>query len=137
MGKSQAAPRKYCTGSCKYIISIIIIIITIKIIFLQNVIWFNIGSVDSFERNLENAQIEMSVEPPNFVPVIYKTEIEAASLSGMLPTILVIAFLIYMMRRSAEMMGGKRGKRGGGLFGGVMESTAKLINSNEIGVKFR
>lgn len=99
-------------------------------------LWFNIGSVDSFERNLENAQVEMNVEPPNFVPVIYKTEIEAASLSGMLPTILVIGFLIYMMRRSAEMMGGKKGRKGG-LFGGVMESTAKLINSNEIGVKFR
>ncbi|CAG9763310.1 unnamed protein product [Ceutorhynchus assimilis] len=102
-----------------------------------NVIWFNIGSVDSFERNLENAQVEMSIEPQNFVPVIYRTEIEAASLTGILPTLLVIGFLFWMMRRSAEMMGGRRGKRGGGLFGGVMESTAKLINSNEIGVKFR
>lgn len=81
--------------------------------------------------------MDMNTEPANFIPVIYKTEIEAASLSGMLPTILVIGFLIYMMRRSAEMMGGKRGKRGGGLFGGVMESTAKLINSSDIGVKFR
>ncbi|EEZ99702.1 AFG3-like protein 2 [Tribolium castaneum] len=101
-----------------------------------NFVWFNIGSVDSFERNLENAQIEMNVEPPNFVPVIYKTEVEAASLSGVLPTILVIGFLIYMMRRSAEMMGGGKGKRKG-LFGSVMESTAKLINSNEIGVRFK
>ncbi|KAJ8951369.1 hypothetical protein NQ318_009305 [Aromia moschata] len=95
------------------------------------------GNTADGARNLENAQIEMNLEPPNFIPVIYKTEIEAASLSGMLPTLLVIGFLIYMMRRSAEMMGGKRGKKGGGLFGGVMESTAKLINSNEIGVKFK
>ncbi|KAI4470098.1 atp-dependent protease [Holotrichia oblita] len=102
-----------------------------------NTLWFNIGSVDSFERNLENAQIDMNVEPPNFVPVIYKTELEAASLSGILPTLLIIGFLIYMMRRSAEMMGGRKGRRGGGLFGGVMESTAKLINSNEIGVRFK
>lgn len=78
----------------------------------------------------------MNVEPPNFVPVIYKTEVEAASLSGVLPTLLVIGFLIYMMRRSAEMMGGGKGKRKG-LFGSVMESTAKLINSNEIGVRFK
>lgn len=43
-----------------------------------------------------------------------------------------------MMRRSAEMMGGGRGgRKGGGLFGGVMESTAKLINSSDIGVRFR
>lgn len=104
----------------------------------NSVLWFNIGSVDSFERNLENAQIDMNVEAPNFIPVIYKTEIEAASLSGVLPTILIIAFLIYMMRRSAEMMGGgRRGKRGGGLFGGVMESTAKLVNPSEIGVRFK
>ncbi|XP_045464467.1 AFG3-like protein 2 [Harmonia axyridis] len=102
-----------------------------------NVLWFNIGSVDSFERNLENAQIDLNLEPENFVPVIYKAEMEAASLTGVLPTILVIGFLIYMMRRSAEMMGGRRGKRGGGLFGGVMESTAKMINPSEVGVKFK
>lgn len=104
---------------------------------MQSVLWFNIGSVDSFERNLENAQMEMNVEPPNFIPVIYKTEIEASNLTGILPTLLIIGFLIYMMRRSAEMMGGRKGRKGGGLFGGVMESTAKLINSNEIGVRFK
>lgn len=102
-----------------------------------SVLWFNIGSVDSFERNLENSQIEMNIEPPNFLPVIYKTEIEAANLTGLLPTLLIIGFLIYMMRRSAEMMGGRKGRKGGGLFGGVMESTAKLINSSDIGVRFK
>ncbi|CAB3362208.1 Hypothetical predicted protein [Cloeon dipterum] len=102
----------------------------------QGVLWFNIGSVDSFERNLENAQIDMSVEPPNFIPVVYKSELEAASITGILPTLLIIGFLFYMMRRSAEMMGG-RGRKGGGLFGGVMESTAKLINPSEIPVRFK
>lgn len=102
----------------------------------DGVLWFNIGSVDSFERNLENAQADLNIEPVNFIPVIYKTEIEAASLSGLLPTLLIIGFLIYMMRRSADMMGGGRGGRKGGLFGGVMQSTAKLINPNEIGVRF-
>lgn len=79
----------------------------------------------------------MNIEPQNFVPVIYKTEIEPASLTGILPTLLIIGFLLWMMRRSAEMMGGRRGKKGGGLFGSVMESTAKLINSSDIGVKFK
>lgn len=104
---------------------------------MQSILWFNIGSVDSFERNLENAQMEMGVEGSNFIPVIYKTEIEAASLTGILPTILIIGFLIFMMRRSAEMMGGARGGKRGGLFGSVMESTAKLINSSDIGVRFK
>jgi len=32
----------------------------------------------------------MNVEPANFIPVIYKTEIEAASVTGFLPTIIII-----------------------------------------------
>ncbi|KAK7574468.1 hypothetical protein V9T40_011659 [Parthenolecanium corni] len=100
-------------------------------------LWFNIGSVDSFERNLENVQIEMNIDAPNWIPVVYKTEIEPSTLSGFIPTLLIIGFLLYMMRRSAEMMGARGGKRGGGLFGGVMESTAKLINSTDIDVKFK
>lgn len=102
----------------------------------DGVLWFNIGSVDSFERNLENAQADLNIEPVNYLPVIYKSELEASNLTGLLPTLLIIGFLIFMMRRSSEMMGGGRGRKGGGLFGGVMQSTAKLINPNEIGVKF-
>ncbi|KAH8319338.1 hypothetical protein KR067_004166 [Drosophila pandora] len=101
------------------------------------ILWFNIGSVDSFERNLETAQTEQGTESINFVPVIYRNEVEAASLTGLLPTLLIIGFLVYMMRKSADMMGGGRGRKGGGLFGGVMQSTAKLINPNEIGVGFK
>jgi hypothetical protein len=95
--------------------------------------------VDSFERNLENAQADVNIEPVNYVPVIYRTELEASSLTGLLPTLLIIGFLIFMMRRSSEMMGGggRGGRKGGGLFGGVMQSTAKLINPNEIGVRFK
>jgi AFG3 family protein len=102
----------------------------------DGILWFNIGSVDSFERNLENSQADLNIEPVNYVPVVYRSEIEASNLTGLLPTLLVIGFLVYMMRRSADMMGGGRGRKGGGLFGGVMQSTAKLINPNEIGVKF-
>jgi AFG3 family protein len=107
-------------------------------ILFQSTLWFNIGSVDSFERNLENAQIEMSIEPPNFVPVVYKSEIDSSTLTGFLPTLITIGFLIFIMRRSASMMGGgsRRGGRGG-LFGGVMETTAKLINPSEIKVQFK
>jgi len=100
-------------------------------------LWFNIGSVDSFERNLETAQAEQGTESINFVPVIYRNEVEASSLTGLLPTLLIIGFLVYMMRKSADMMGGGRGRKGGGLFGGVMQSTAKLTNPTEIGVGFK
>uniref|UniRef100_A0A915J8N5 Peptidase M41 FtsH extracellular domain-containing protein n=1 Tax=Romanomermis culicivorax TaxID=13658 RepID=A0A915J8N5_ROMCU len=42
----------------------------------NNVLWFNIGSVDSLERNLENVQEELRIEPRNYVPVMYKQKIE-------------------------------------------------------------
>ena len=35
-------------------------------------LWFAIGSPDTFERNLENAQIDSGTEPANFTPVIYR-----------------------------------------------------------------
>ena len=38
--------------------------------------WFTIGSVEALERNLESVQMDMDVEPSNYVPVIYKTETE-------------------------------------------------------------
>lgn len=63
---------------------------SISVLILQGVLWFNIGSVDSFERNLENAQMEMNIEPANYLPVIYKTELEASHVTGMIPTLLII-----------------------------------------------
>ena len=55
---------------------------------------------------------------------------------------MISGFLIFMIRRSSEMMGGIAGgkgggRKGGGMFGGVMESTAKLINPSEIKVQFK
>jgi len=32
---------------------------------------FNIGSVESFERNLETAQRELGIDPANHIPVTY------------------------------------------------------------------
>lgn len=104
---------------------------------MQKTLWFNIGSVDSLERNLENIQLDLEIEPSKHIPVIYRNEFELASLSSFLPTLLIIGFLLFMMRKSASMMGmGGKGKRGG-LFGTVMNSTAKLINPSDIDVRFK
>ncbi|XP_076335352.1 AFG3 like matrix AAA peptidase subunit 2 [Tachypleus tridentatus] len=102
----------------------------------NNVLWYNIGSVDTFERNLENVQLEMNIEPSNFVPVVYKTEMDGSSLVSLLPTILLFGFLFWTMRRTSGLMGGGGARRGGGIFG-MGETTAKLINPTEIEVKFR
>lgn len=107
----------------------------------SSVLWFNIGSVEAFERSLENTQLEMNIEPANFVSVIYKTETEMANiLYSALNILLPLAVIIWLFRRSANMFqggGGRSGSRGGagGIFG-FGQSTAKIIKE-DIGVKFR
>lgn len=101
----------------------------------SSILWFTIGSVDSLERNLENVQLEMNIEPSNHVPVVYKQELDSLSLFSHLPTILLLGFIIWSWRRGiGGIMSG--GKSRGGIFG-IGESTAKLINPADIGVKFR
>lgn len=40
----------------------------------QSYVWFNIGSVDTFERNLEAAHMELGLEPSHRAAVIYSSE---------------------------------------------------------------
>lgn len=82
---------------------------------------------------MENTQLDLNIDPSQHVNVIYRNQFEAENLSGLIPTILIIGTFIYMMRKSASMISGK----GGGLFGGVNQSTAKLINPSDIQVRFR
>lgn len=105
---------------------------------MQRTLWFNIGSVDTLERNLESIQLDLEVEPSKYIPVIYRNEFELSSLSSLVPTILMIGFFLFIMRKSASFMGGGgKGGKGGGLFGNVMRSTAQLINPEEIDVRFK
>ncbi|XP_023588362.1 AFG3-like protein 1 isoform X6 [Trichechus manatus latirostris] len=100
----------------------------------EKFVWFNIGSVDTFERNLETAQWELGIEPANQAVVIYTTESDGSSsfLRSLVPTLLLVGILLYAMRRGP--MGAGRGGRGGGLFS-VGETTAKILKNN-VDVKF-
>jgi len=113
----------------------------------SEVLWFSIGSVDTFERNLENAQIELQVDAARYVPVLYKSQMELSSVLSSLPTLLLVGFLFWSFRNASRMMGGAvgggRGGKGGrpggmgGMFGGMVESTAKLVDPSEIKVAFK
>ncbi|KAM8892460.1 mitochondrial inner membrane m-AAA protease component AFG3L1 [Spinachia spinachia] len=96
-----------------------------------NYAWFNIGSVDTFERNLEVAAIELGLEPTRRPAVVYSTESDGSFLITTMATMLLIGFLLLNLRRG--LMGGGRGK--GGLFS-MSESTAKMMKDN-IDVKFK
>ncbi|GCC35315.1 mitochondrial inner membrane m-AAA protease component AFG3L2 isoform X1 [Chiloscyllium punctatum] len=97
-------------------------------------VWFNIGSVDTFERNLETAQQEQGIEAENRIPVVYSTESDGSFLLSMLPTILIIGFLLFTLRRGSAGVG-RSGRGMGGLFS-VGETTAKMLK-DEIDVKFK
>ncbi|XP_057609950.1 AFG3-like protein 1 [Chionomys nivalis] len=98
----------------------------------EKFVWFNIGSVDTFERNLESAQWELGIEPTNQAAVVYTTESDGSLLRSLVPTLVLVSILLYAMRRGP--MGTGRGGRGGGLFS-VGETTAKILKNN-IDVKF-
>ncbi|XP_012683435.2 AFG3-like protein 2 [Clupea harengus] len=98
-------------------------------------VWFNIGSVDTFERNLETIQLEMGIEGENRLPVVYSAESDGSFLLSMLPTVLIIGFLLFMLRRGPAGAGGRPGRGMGGLFS-VGETTAKVLR-DEIDVKFK
>merc|ERR1719204_1169634 len=107
----------------------------------REVLWFSIGSVDTFERNLESVEQELGIDPSRAVPVLYKSQLEMSNFFSILPTLLLIGFLVFSMRRAGSLMGGLggpgKGGKGGGLFGGMMQSTAKIIDPAEINVAFR
>ncbi|XP_061030276.1 LOW QUALITY PROTEIN: AFG3-like protein 1 [Eubalaena glacialis] len=98
----------------------------------EKFVWFNIGSMDTFERNLETAHWELGIELPEQTAVVYTTESDGSFLRSLVPTFLLIGILLYVARRGP--MGAGRGRRGGGLFT-VGETTAKIMKNN-IGVRF-
>ncbi|XP_008563314.1 PREDICTED: AFG3-like protein 1, partial [Galeopterus variegatus] len=95
-------------------------------------VWFNIGSIDTFERNLESAQRELGIEPTSQAAVVYTTERDGSFLRSLVPTLLLVGIVLYAVRRGP--MGAGRSRRGGGLFG-VGETTAKIFKNN-IDVRF-
>uniref|UniRef100_A0A4W5LY46 AAA+ ATPase domain-containing protein n=1 Tax=Hucho hucho TaxID=62062 RepID=A0A4W5LY46_9TELE len=96
-------------------------------------LWFNIGSVETFERNLELAQQEMGLDSSHRVPVIYGSENDGTFLMSILPTLLLVGFLLFTMRQG-PMAGGRGGGRGNPFSMG--ESKAKIMKDN-IDVRFK
>ncbi|KAE8696674.1 ATP-dependent zinc metalloprotease FTSH 3 [Hibiscus syriacus] len=77
--------------------------------------FFTIGSVESFEEKLEEAQEALGIDPHDYVPVTYASDvIWYQELMRFAPTLLLLGTLIYMGRR----MQGGLGVGGGGAKGG-------------------
>ncbi|KAK4155942.1 peptidase family M41-domain-containing protein [Chaetomidium leptoderma] len=95
--------------------------------------YFSIGSVDAFERRLDEAQNELGVPTGERIPVSYAREGMAANLlMAFGPTVLLVGLLVWVSRRAGGMGGGS----GGGMFG-FGKSKAKMFNHDSaVKVKF-
>ncbi|KAI8883263.1 ATP-dependent metallopeptidase Hfl [Backusella circina FSU 941] len=94
---------------------------------------FTIGSTDSFERKLEEAQNELGIPSNERIPVAYRDEVSLAQTAlHFAPTLLLIGVLYYMTKRGPGGAGGQ-----GGIFG-IGKSKAKMFNQEtDIKVKFK
>ena len=92
--------------------------------------YFTIGSVEAFERRLEEAQSELGIPSSERIPVAYSDEISwgATALSA-LPTLLIIGGLVFLSRRAS-------GGGGGNNLFGMGKSRAKRFN-HETGIKIK
>ncbi|KAK3165936.1 hypothetical protein QOZ80_1AG0039530 [Eleusine coracana subsp. coracana] len=76
---------------------------------------FNIGSVDSFEEKLEEAQKALGRDPHDYVPVTYTSEVNwFKALMSYAPTALLVGSIYFtgrMMRRGINIGGGGGGVR--------------------------
>lgn len=104
----------------------------------QAAYWFSVGSVEAFERKLDDAQRELDIPASERIPVAYHEEISTAStLLHFAPTILLAGLLFYMTRRAAGGMSSGGGGGGpGGIFG-IGKSRAKMFNQEtDVKTKF-
>lgn len=81
--------------------------------------YFNIGSIDSFEEKLEEAQETLGIDPHNYIPVTYTSEMNwLQELLRFGPTALLLGSLYFMGRRMQGGLGvgGPGGKGARGIF---------------------
>jgi AFG3 family protein len=94
---------------------------------------FTIGSVESFERNLELAQRELGIPNRERIPISYTSELSTVNLLiNFAPTLILVGVLFWMSRRAGSGAGGAQG-----IFG-IGKSRAKLFNQEtDVKVKFK
>eukprot|EP01033_Poteriospumella_lacustris_P011840 gene11839-8438_t len=86
--------------------------------------YFNIGTVESFERKLEDAQKQLGISSRDYIPVIYIDETDwIEEFTRFLPTLILMGGMMFLARRA---MSGGRGDGPGGIFRFVEDFSGRL-----------
>ncbi|GAY47922.1 hypothetical protein CUMW_108070 [Citrus unshiu] len=97
--------------------------------------YFNIGSVESFEEKLEEAQEALGIDPHDYIPVTYENEVNwYQELMRFAPTALLFGALWFMGRKmqSGLGVGGPGGRGGRGIFN-IGKATITKMDKNVAG----
>lgn len=94
--------------------------------------YFNIGSVESFEEKLEEAQEALGIDPHDYIPVTYASEVNwFQELMRFAPTALIFGVLWFMGRRMQGGIGvGGSGGRGGRNIFNIGKATIMKVDKN-------
>ncbi|CAA0836387.1 ATP-dependent zinc metalloprotease FTSH 10-mitochondrial [Striga hermonthica] len=100
--------------------------------------FINIGSVESFEEKLEEAQEALGIDPHDHIPVTYTSEMNwFQELMKFGPTLLLLGTIIYMGRRSGIGIGGPGMKGGRGIFNIGKAHVTKMDKNSKNKVFFK
>lgn len=102
--------------------------------------YFNIGSVESFEEKLEDAQEKLGTDPHDYIPVTYVSEmVWYQELLRFAPTALILGSLFYFGRRmqGGFGVGGGGGKGARGIFNIGKANVTKLDKNAKDKILFK
>ncbi|KAJ0987792.1 hypothetical protein J5N97_006148 [Dioscorea zingiberensis] len=102
--------------------------------------YFNIGNVESFEEKLEEAQEALGIDPHDFVPVTYLSEvIWYQELLKLLPTVFFVGLLYLLGRRlqGGFNIGGGPGRGNRGIFNIGKAQVTKMDKNSKNKVFFK
>lgn len=95
--------------------------------------YFSIGSVEAFERRVDEAQAELAIPSSERIPVSYHSETSwGNTILAFGPTLLFIGAILYLSRRATSGSGGGQG----GIFGMGRSRAKKFNHETDIKVKF-
>lgn len=94
--------------------------------------YFTIGSVEAFERKMEDAQNELGIPSSEKIPVAYTNEISwMSTLLSFGPTLFLLGATAWLLRRAGSGGGGQSG-----IFGMGRSRARKFNHETDIKVKF-
>ena len=97
--------------------------------------YFSVGSIENFERKLKKAQDELGIDETFRVPVLYVQEGNwGHTVMQVMPTILMIAGIVWLTSRSAQAAGG--GARNS-MFGMGKSKAQKFNTETDVKIKFK